>query len=212
MSSYYFYNDNSRGVSSDYSFGVGIFASTRSGKTYLLNYLLKHTHLSKYAGCLFSTSLAGSAYDQIRRSDKLSCRYEFSPLMIEEMQKLNKKVKLNGSDMYYLLNILDDENSAKDSSTLKKALSCHRNSNFINIVSTQAYSFVAKSCRANFNYVFFGAFTTDEACENIMKVWLGSYFPGIMEEKIEQYRDLTSDHWFLFLNNFTGQLYRFKAK
>lgn len=183
-----------------------ILGSSRSGKTVLLKDLYRKTKLKKLPGVLFSNSLSSPSYDYFR--DKLGCMYDFNPEAVQLLVNYNRRTK----NAYQFVVLIDDENSAKEQKEMKNLMMTHRNNNVNTIFCSQSYANLNKGSRGSVSYAFLGAFNTDEAIEDALTKYVGSFLEGSLQEKIDLYRDLTDDHNFLFLNNFTGELSTYKAE
>ena len=67
--------------------------------------------------------------------------------------------------------------------------------------------------RGNINIILLGYLNSDESCEKVIRMFAYASIAGKnIEEKIHTYKRLTSDHYWLCLNNLTGELYRFKLR
>lgn len=187
-------------------FTMGVFACSRAGKTYLVQHLYKFTKLKEMPGCLYSNSYHIDLYKPLR--ENLAVFPDLNEEVIKEMKTINQRC----SNYYSFLNVIDDENMSKEKAEMKNLFQVYRNSNLSSIFSTQMFSNMNKKSRDQLNYVFLGSFNLDNTIEEVMKMFVGSFFDGSMSDKIMEYRELTKDHHFLLLNNFTGELFRYKAK
>jgi hypothetical protein len=77
------------------------------------------------------------------------------------------------------------------------------------IITAQATSILNAAGRSNINYVLLFKLNSDEQIEIVCKKFLASFFPTSMKmlERIIEYKRLTDNHHFIFLNNITGETY-----
>lgn len=193
----------------DDKFGCSMMlcGSTRSGKTTILNHLY-NTYFRKYITTLMSNSLNSDAYDYVKQYAVLSDLYH--PEMLKEMYNINHSTENN----YKFCIILDDLSHIKNDKEYMRLLTIYRNSRISCIVSAQGISMFNKTCRGNINFVFLGRLNSDAEVEKVVKEYLLSYFPRDMniQEKIQHYRDLTNDHWWIIIDQVNGDVFRTKLR
>ena len=186
-----------------------IIGSSKSGKTTFLKYLVK-----KYFSDEIKVLMTQSPQADIYESIKKECVFcpAFIPDIIKECYKINKETK----NHYKFLNIIDDvaDIKAKNHPQMSKLLCLYRNSNISACVCGQDAFMLNANGRANVNYVCLFYQNTDNRCEDNIKAFLRSYFPRYlsMEEKIQLYKYLTSDHCFLFIDNLNNKIMRCRLK
>lgn len=190
-----------------YSFLV--LGSTRSGKSTMIDYILK-TFCENKLSILMTESPNADAYktDAYKKGTIMCPGWHDS--IIKDAYKLNK-----ATNNHYMFNfILDDIVSAKNSKTLKSLLTVYRNSQIGCIISGQGATMLPPIARSNVNIILLGRVNNDFEAEVIVKNFLKSYFPTEMRltEKIKQYRELTKDHRFICLNNLTDETFITKIK
>lgn len=178
--------------------------STRSGKTTFLKYLLDK-YFDKHFKVLMSNSIHAPIYKDIKDIVKSPVYF---PKLVREGYDINKETKNN----YDFLYILDDVVSAKFDKELLKLLAIYRNSNLSAIISIQSPILLNSATRGNLNYVLLGRMNSDEQIEKTIRMYLSSYLPGKMTEKIRRYRELTEEHHWIVVDNMTGDVYRTKIK
>lgn len=193
------------GFDSKKSYSFGFFASSRSGKTTLINYVML-----KFLKDKINILMTDSAQNEIYKEPAFK-KYSlvcpgFQPQLIKEAYKINKKT----NNRYPFLFIMDDlVDIAKDPQILK-LMTIYRNSSLGSIVSAQApNAIVNKVGRGNIHFVFLGRYITDEACEQAVKMYLNSWFPSKMSmiDKVKKYREITSKvGTFFFINNIQGTI------
>jgi hypothetical protein len=178
--------------------------STRSGKTTFLKYLLDEC-FEKHFKVLMSNSIHAPIYKDMKDIVK-------SPIYIPKLIREGYEINKGTNNKYSLLYILDDVISAKFDKQLLNLLAIHRNSNLSAIISIQSPILLNSATRGNLNYVFLGRMNSDEQIEKTIRMYLTSYLPGKMTEKIRRYRDLTENHHWIVIDNLTGDVYRTKIK
>jgi hypothetical protein len=190
-----------------FGFSVLLCASTRAGKTAMMNFLYDK-HFKKHITTVMSNSLNSDAYDFIKKSAILSDMYH--PEMLKEMYTINHETE----NHYQFCVILDDLTNVKNDKEYLRLLCLYRNSRVSCIVSAQGISLFNKTARGNINYVIVGRLNSDAEVEKIIKEYLISYFPKTMNmaEKITYYRALTQDHFFLVIDQIEGDFFRTKLR
>lgn len=181
---------------------ICFLGSTRSGKTTFLKYLVDKW-FSKHFKVLMSNSIHNPIYSDMKDIVK-------SPLYIPKLVKDGYDINKNTKNHYNFLYILDDVVSAKFDKELLKLLAIYRNSNLSAIISIQSPVLLNSATRGNLNYVLLGRMNSDEQIEKTIKMYLTSYLDGKMTDKIRKYRELTEDHYWIVVNNLTGEVYRTK--
>lgn len=184
--------------------GVSIcfLGSTRSGKTTFLKYMIDKW-FKKHFKCLMSNSIHNPIYDDMKDLVKSPI---YIPKLVKEGYDINRQTK-NHYDMLY---ILDDVVSAKFDKELLKLLAIYRNSALSCIISIQSPVLLNSATRGNLNYVMLGRMNSDEQIEKTIKMYLTSYLDGKMTDKIRKYREMTENHYWICVNNLTGEVYRTK--
>lgn len=183
---------------------VCFLGSTRSGKTTFLKTLIKD-NFQKHIKILMSNSIHNSIYKDM--SDVVE-----SPLYIPEIVKEGYDINRLTKNHYKLLYILDDVVSAKFDKELLKLLAIYRNSNLSCVISIQSPVLLNSATRGNLNYVFLGKMNSDEQIEKTIKMYLTSYLKGKLPDKIREYRSLTDNHYWICIDNLTGDVYRTKIE
>lgn len=178
--------------------------STRSGKTTFLKYLLDEC-FEKHFKILMSNSIHAPIYKDMKDIVK-------SPIYIPKLIREGYEINKGTNNKYSLLYILDDVISAKFDKQLLNLLAIHRNSNLSAIISIQSPILLNSATRGNLNYVFLGRMNSDEQIEKTIRMYLTSYLPGKMTEKIRRYREMTENHHWIVIDNLTGDVYRTKIK
>ena len=190
-----------------FGFSILLCASTRAGKTTMLNFLYDR-HFKNHITTVMSNSLQSDAYDYIKQWCILTDLYH--PEMLKEMYQIN-----HGTDNNYeFCVVLDDLTNIKNDKEYLKLLTIYRNSRISCIVSAQGISMFNKTCRGNINYVLLGRLNSDAEVEKVVKEYLLSYFPRHLNltEKITLYRQLTSEHWFFVIDQVNGEVFRSKLR
>jgi hypothetical protein len=60
--------------------------------------------------------------------------------------------------------------------------------------------------------VLLGKLNSDESIEKVVRMYLMSYLPGKVEEKVRAYKERTAGHHFFCVNNLTGEVFRTKVE
>ena len=133
----------------------------------------------------------------------------FVPELIRDSYFINKELK----NYYDFLFVLDDCPLVKGDKQLLKMLTIYRNSNISGIVSVQSPTLLNPTCRSNFTITLLGYQNTTAQIEAVIKYYLRGVFPDSLnyDNKIAIYRELTKDHYFLIINNHTGEIFRAKV-
>ncbi len=190
-----------------FGFSILLCASTRAGKTTMLNFLFEK-HFKNHISTVMSNSLNSDAYDHIKKYCVLSDLYH--PEMLKDMYQINHSTE----NRYEFCVVLDDLVNIKHDGEYLKLLTIYRNSRISCIVSAQGVSLFNKTCRSNINYIFLGRLNSDAEVEKVVKEYLLSYYPKTMNmvEKIQLYRQQTAQHWFYCLDQINGEIFLTKLR
>ena len=181
-----------------------LIASTRAGKTTMLKYILE-TYFDEHMIVLMSNSIHAPIYKEIDDCIKSPL---YSPRIIKEGYEINRKTK----NHYPFLFVLDDVVDKKFDKELLKLLTIYRNSGLSCIISIQSPILLNSASRGNLNFVLLGKLNSDESIEKVVRMYLMSYLPGKVEEKVRAYKELTAGHHFFCVNNLTGEVFRTKVE
>ncbi len=183
-----------------------MLASGRAGKTTALKYIIDH-YFQKHIGAIFSESARAEAYKNMKYPllPLSSC---YIPELVNASYRINKDTK-NHYPFFYCI---DDCPLVKNDKELLKLLSIYRNSGVSCAVCVQSPTLLNSTVRSNFTIVMLGAQNSTEKIEQTIKAYLRGYFPQGMnyDQKIAAYKELTSDHHFILINNWTGEMFRTK--
>jgi len=196
----------------DFTFGLpkngGVslcfLGSTRSGKTTFMKEVV-NDYFKKHLKIIMSNSIHNPIYNSMKDIVK-------SPLYIPKLVKDGYDINKNTNNHYNILYILDDVVTAKFDKELLKLLAIYRNSNLSCIMSIQSPILLNSATRGNLNYVFLGRMNSEEQIEKTIKMYLSSYLEGKMTDKIREYKKLTEDHYWIVIDNLTGEIYRTKIE
>lgn len=183
---------------------VCLMGSTRSGKTTLLKYILKH-YFHKHTKVLMSNSIHAPIYKEIDDCIKSPL---YSHKVIKEGYEINRKT----NNHYRICYILDDVVDKKNDRELLKLLTIYRNSGLSTIISLQSPILMNTAGRGNINFVCLGKMNSDENIEKIVRMYLMSFLKGKIDDKIRQYKVLTENHFWFLVDNLSGEVYRFKIQ
>lgn len=185
----------------------GVIGSSKSGKTTLIKYLLKHQFAEDLK--VFMTQ---SPQADIYNSIKSECA--FAPAYIPDIIKSCSKINKGTKNHYQFLVIVDDVVGVKQDKEMTKLLCLYRNHGISAIVGGQDLTLLSATGRANLNHVILMAQRTSNRVEDNVKNFLRGYFPKSLslEEKMELYQRLTADHCFLHLDCLEGTIKRCRLK
>lgn len=184
---------------------IAMIGSTRSGKTTLLKHTLKK-YFDDHIGVLMTPSLHAPVYSDVKGISKAP---DYLPSIIHEMYAINKKTE----NKYPFLVVLDDVVTAKFDKTLMKSFTIYRNSGITTVMCVQNPIILNSVTRGNINAVLLGYLNSDEACEKVIRMFCYTAIPGKnIEEKIHEYKRLTANHHWLYLDHLEGGMIRFKLK
>jgi hypothetical protein len=188
--------------SPDTGYTMGMFGSSKSGKTTLLNDIfdkLKKDSIS----FIFSENLSNPIYSNIKNDKNVIGRYQFSEKLINEAYLINKGTE----NHYQWLVILDDIVDEKNNETLKKLFTIYRNSNFRTVLMLQDCQLMKKTNRGNVNYIYLLKMNNDEMIEDCLEKFIGGFFKGSRDMKIAKYKSLTQNYNKLFIDLLNNKLY-----
>jgi len=185
----------------------GVIGSSKSGKTTLIKYLLKHQFADDLK--IFMTqSPQAEIYDTIKKE----CA--FAPAYIPDIIKMCSRINKGTKNHYPFLVIVDDVVGVKNDPTMTKLLCLFRNHAISSICGGQDLTLLSATGRANLNHIILMAQRTSNRIEDNVKNFLRGYFPKnlSMDERIELYKRLTEDHCFLHIDALEGTIRRCKLK
>jgi hypothetical protein len=193
----------------DNKFGCSIMmvASTRAGKTTLVNHIYD-TYFKDYITCLHTNSIQSDIYKEMKKGT-IACP-TYIPELIKETARINKGT----NNKYKFLHIVDDVVDKKHDPVLMKLFTIYRNSRITGIITAQEISIMNSIQRSNINYTILMRLNSDMAIEKVVKSYLRSYFPKTMtlNDMIKAYKEMTSDHAFIVIDNINDELFRSKLK
>lgn len=185
-----------------------MIASTRAGKTTLLKYIMKN-YFKEHFGVLFSESAKSPAYQDFKDKNfpKSSC---FIPELIRDAYMINKETK----NHYPFLFLLDDCPLVRGDKQMLKLTTIYRNSGLSAICCIQSPSLLSPTQRSNFNIILLGRCNTTAQSEANIKAYMRGIFPDGLtyDQKIRLYDEMTADHYWICLNQYSGECFRFKLK
>jgi hypothetical protein len=180
--------------------------STRSGKSTALKWIMDN-YFKKHCGVLFSQSIKAHAYKDFNYP-LLAKGCAYVPEIIQDFYKINKDT----NNYYPFLVVIDDHPLVRSDKELLKLTTIYRNSGISSITCVQNLGMLNPTCRSNINFVMLFHLNNTEAIERTIKVFLRGYLPQgwNYDKKIEWYKNITTDHHFLFIDNLNGTLVRCK--
>lgn len=195
-------------------FTTGIFGSTKSGKTTLLNHIAEQLHKDYDLMILFSSNCHIDNYDVFKKNGL--CFDKFNEKIINLLHYINKKTK----NKFSFLIFLDDEIEAKYSNALKALITTLRNSRFTTFVSLQSHVMLNKISRNNLHRVIcLKLNSSEEIVQFIEKVLVASVPvpPGVKGKKdkgeylFKLYQLFCKDYGSLIVDNLDNKVYKFKV-
>ena len=185
---------------------ICMIGSTRSGKTTIMKSTLRR-YFDEHIGVLMSPSIHAPVYADL---DKNICKApDYVPEILREMYAINRKVE----NHYKFLCILDDVVTKKFDKELLKLFTIYRNTGISGIMSIQSPILLNSAMRGNLNVVMCGYMNSEESCEKVIRMFCYASIEGKnIEEKIQTYKRLTSDHFWIVIDNLEGTIYRTKLR
>jgi hypothetical protein len=190
----------------DKSLGGSSFAvigSTKSGKSYATNFIVKEFY-HKHITFLMSLTSHGKVYDPFRSKGIIA--EKFCPELIEEAFIINKKT----NNHYDFLFVFDDlALDGKNDTTMTKLLTTGRNIGCSAIISGQKATMLSATGRSNCNYACLFKQNSLQEIESSIKTWLRSYFPRGMSipDIVRLYQQYTEDHHFFLVDTLNNKCY-----
>lgn len=185
-----------------------MIASTRAGKTTLMKYIMKH-YFGEHFGVLFSESARSPAYQDFKNKNFPKSSV-FVPELIKDAYMMNKELK----NHYPFLFILDDCPLVRGDKQMLKLTTIYRNSGISAICCVQSPSLLSPTQRSNFNVILLGRCNTTAQTEANIKAYLRGVFPDGLnyDQKIRLYDEMTKDHYWICLNQYSGEIFRTKIQ
>ena len=180
-----------------------VIGSTKSGKSYCMNYIVK-AFFKKHITFLMSLTCHGDVYDPFRKDGIIA--EKFCPELIEEAFLINKKT----ANEYDFLFVFDDlALDGKNDKMMTRLLTTGRNIGSSAICTGQKATMLSATGRSNCNYVCLFYQNTDTEIEASIKSWLRSFFPRGMTipEMVSIYREMTKDHNFFLVDTLESKCY-----
>ena len=180
-----------------------VIGSTKSGKSYATNYIVKE-FFPKYITFLMTLTSHGAIYKPFRKEGIIA--EKFCPDLIEEAFIINKRT----DNHYDFLFVFDDlALDGKNSEMMIRLLCTGRNIGCSALVSGQKATMLSATGRSNTNYVCLFYQNTDTEIEASIKSWLRSFFPrGMsMPDMCRYYRNATVDHNFFLVDTLDNKCY-----
>ena len=179
-----------------------IGGSSKAGKSVLELYIYnKYYNNSDWINVLFTYSEQNKIYT---RNNNLMIRCEYSnkdSAMIEAAKYIN----VHTNNKYNFMFMFDDCIDIKYSQMVNRLVCVYRNSGISSIISCQYIKMLSKANRANVNSIALFRFNEDEVVEDVIRMYLKSYFIKIlgrgtkMDDMVEYYKISTLDHQFFYL-------------
>jgi hypothetical protein len=184
-------------------FSFAIIGSTKSGKSFCTNYVVKN-FFKKHITFLMSLTSHGEVYNQYRKEGIIA--EKFCPELIEEAFIINKRT----DNHYDFLFVFDDLSlDGKNDKMMTRLLCTGRNVGCSAIISGQKATMLSSTGRSNCNYVCLFYQNTDTEIEASIKSWLRSFFPRGMTipEMCRIYREMTQDHNFFLVDTLNSKCF-----
>lgn len=187
---------------------IFILGSAKMGKsTLLMDIYRKYYNKKNIISTLYSINSHIKLYKTGSKKLIRCCKFDKECI---KLIKMKKRLNYKCENKYEFCEIFDDITDVRYSELVNQLILTYRNSNISTIMSLQYPNLLAKSARGSINNICFFGFNTDECIEVVIKSFLGSYFTkfGVLglSEQIAFYRDLTSDHKFIYLHPASGTI------
>ena len=185
---------------------IMMVGSTRSGKSTALKWIMDN-YFKKHCGVLFSQSIKAHAYKDFNYP-LLAKGCAYLPEVIHDFYCINKDT----NNHYPFLVVIDDHPLVRSDKELLKLTTIYRNTGISSITCVQTLSLLNPTCRSNINFVMLFKLNSTEQIEKTIKTFLRGYFPQGLnyDQKIALYQQLTDNHYFLFIDNLAGTIFRCK--
>jgi len=180
-----------------------VIGSTKSGKSYCMNFIVKE-FFKKHITFLMSLTSHGAVYDPFRKDSIIA--EKFCPELIEEAFLINKRT----ANEYDFLFVFDDlALDGKNDKMMTRLLTTGRNVGCSAIISGQKTTMLSATGRSNTNYVCLFYQNTDTEIEASIKSWLRSFFPRGMSvpDMCRVYREMTQDHNFFLVDTLNSKCF-----
>lgn len=192
---------------------IVLIGSSKSGKsTAMMHIYNRYFNKKKYVSTLFSINSHIPIYKTSGDLIKVNKFVNDSERLIKDMKKINMDSKPPNKWKFCIL--LDDIVDARYSRVLNALLLTYRNANFSSLVSIQYPKLLSKSARCSANNLLFFSQNLQEGIETVLRSFLGAEFAKMgvtkFNEQIDLYRELTSDHAFLYYHPMSRTLKRIK--
>jgi hypothetical protein len=177
-------------------FSFACIGSTRSGKSYAINYIYEK-FFKKHLCMLMTLSSHSDIYKGFKKSAVITDG--FHEELIDEPMKIGKLT----NNHYKFCLIFDDLClDGKNGPAMTKLLTIGRNSGMSCIISGQKMTMLNATGRSNVNYVLCFRQNTESAIEDTIKTFLRSYFPKHLKisEMVSLYKEMTEDHHFFLVD------------
>ncbi len=185
---------------------TAILGSSKQGKSTAMMYIYdKYYKGSKWISTLYTAnphSFGGNSF--VNKRLIIFPGFENKVIMGEKI------INQNCDNKYNFVNMFDDLISLNHKKTINNLILTYRNSNISTIISTQYVKLLSKMSRSNFNNMLLFSFNTDEATEDVIKIFLRGVFRQMglktMAQMLEFYKKNTGNFKFMNLQPSTGQL------
>lgn len=181
---------------------IGVFASSKQGKTELIKYLWKRYFKKDYTTIVCSPTIHSQSYDIFRKSCVVTEYVSTFKSLIQEVHYIQSQTN---AKVFRFLFILDDCTTTREDAYLREMFLTLRNLNISTILSLQGCTLMNKHNRTSMNYGFFGRFLSDEGTLPIVTNFLDGVFPSkSREEKVRMYCEATKGYYFIFRDMLDG--------
>jgi hypothetical protein len=188
---------------------IVLLGSSKRGKTTAMMWMYdRYFRAPQWISTLFSVSSQADIYQG--RPELIQCG-GFNA-QGERFIYLEKMINTKGAEpnKYDFLNMFDDVIDAKHSRLLNSLLLTYRNSNMSSVISLQYSFLLSKMARANVNNVLLFGFNSDEAIEDVIRLYLRGYMAkmGLRSKgaQIEWYKKATENSGFFYLHPLSGEI------
>lgn len=191
----------------NYGFTYLVMGSSRSGKTTFLLHMLEKFHKKNTINIFFCSNMNNSIYEGLKHPEDYIFSYYY-PEIVKMIHDINK----NNENKFKFNVIFDDVVSIKNDKEVMKLLTIYRNSNISTFLLIQSPILLNSVARTNINYLFFFRFNSDEMIEIVIKKYLNTWLKGRLLDKMKEYKDLTDNHKYIFIDNLEDTIQNSKLK
>lgn len=186
---------------------IVIYGSSKRGKSTLMMHIYKKYFKSKDS---INTLFSGNPHLKVYKNDKrLLIGYGFTDQHAKYVQ-MQQYINVKTDNHYKFVDLFDDIIDQKHAPIVNKLMLTYRNANISMIMCLQYVYLLSKQNRANVNHTFIFGMNSTEDQRGIIDLILAPYLVEIgitrMDDQIQWFREVTTDHGFIYLNNIKNEM------